>query len=245
MQPLMYTEIADWFHLLTAPEEYAEEAETYRQAIHRFAPQARTLLELGSGGGNNASHLKRDFELTLVELSPAMIKLSERLNPELEHIQGDMRTVRLERQFEAVFIHDAIMYMTSLEDLRQAIRTAALHCRLGGVVLLAPDCTRETFKPGTDCGGHDGPQRSLRYLEWEWDPDPADSTFFTDYAYLLREANGSVRTLYDRHTLGLFSQEEWLGVLREQGLQGHALPFMHSEVEPGETVLFVGVKKCA
>ena len=86
MQPLMYTEIADWFHLLTAPEDYAEEAEIYRNTIRRFALQAHTLLELGSGGGNNASHLKQHFSLTLVELSPEMIKLSQRLNPELEHI---------------------------------------------------------------------------------------------------------------------------------------------------------------
>ena len=37
MQPLMYTEIAAWFHLLTAPEDYAEEAAVYREVIHRFA----------------------------------------------------------------------------------------------------------------------------------------------------------------------------------------------------------------
>ena len=29
----------------------------------------RTLLELGSGGGNNASHLKARFEMVLVEPS--------------------------------------------------------------------------------------------------------------------------------------------------------------------------------
>jgi SAM-dependent methyltransferase len=242
MQPLMYTDIAAWFHLLTAPQEYAEEAGIYLRTIRQFAPQAKTMLELGSGGGNNASHLKQHFSLTLVELSPDMIRLSQGLNPELEHIQGDMRSVRLERRFEVVFIHDAIMYMTSLEDLRKAIRTAAWHLQPGGLVLLAPDCTRETFKPSTDSGGHDGGERGLRYLEWSWDPDPSDSTFITDYAYLLREADGSVRCLHDRHTLGLFSQEEWLEALREEGFQAQVLPFEHSEVEAGTTVLFVGVK---
>jgi SAM-dependent methyltransferase len=242
MQPLMYTDIAAWFHLLTAPEDYAEEAGIYLRTIRRFAPQAKTLLELGSGGGNNASHLKQQLALTLVELSPEMIRLSQSINPDLEHVQGDMRSVRLERRFEVVFIHDAIMYMTSLEDLRKAIRTAAWHLQPGGLVLLAPDCTRETFKPSTDSGGHDGGERGLRYLEWSWDPDPSDSTFITDYAYLLREADGSVRCLHDRHTLGLFSQEEWLEALREEGFQAQVLPFEHSEVEAGTTVLFVGVK---
>ena len=240
--PRMYSEIAAWFHLLTAPEEYLEEAGIYLQAIRQFAPQAQTLLELGSGGGNNASHLKQHFRMTLVDLSPDMLRLSQGLNPELEHIQGDMRAVRLDRAFDAVFVHDAIMYMTTLEDLRLAVHTASLHCKAGGMVLLAPDCTRETFKADTDCGGHDGGGRGMRYLEWTWDPDPTDSTFLVDYAYLLREADGSIRSLSDRHTHGLFSREEWFSVLRQEGFQPRLLPFNHSEVEPGSVEMFVGLK---
>jgi SAM-dependent methyltransferase len=240
--PRMYSEIAPWFHLLTAPEEYTEEAGIFRETVRRFAPQAHTLLELGSGGGNNASHLKAHYRMTLADLSPEMLALSRSINPELEHVLGDMRSVRLERQFDAVFIHDAIMYMTTLEDLRLAIRTAAVHCKPGGMLLIAPDCTRETFKPETDCGGNDGAGRALRYLEWTWDPDPSDSTFLVDYAYLLREADGSTRAVQDRHTNGLFSREEWLAVLREEGFQPQILPFEHSEIEPGSGQLFVGLK---
>lgn len=242
MQPRMYNEIAAWFHLLTAPEEYAEEASIYLQVFRQFAPQAATLLELGSGGGNNASFLKKHFSMTLVDLSPEMLQLSQGLNPELEHIQGDMRTVRLDRRFDAVFIHDAIMYMTTREDLQQAIHTAALHTRAGGMILLVPDTTRETFKPATDWGGHDKGGRGMRYLEWAWDPDPADSTFLVDYAYLLRDKDGSVRCLHDRHMNGLFSHEEWKAVLRQEGFEPHILPFEHSEVEPGSMVMFVGVR---
>ena len=134
------------------------------------------------------------------------------------------------------------MYMTSRADLQQAVHTAVLHCKPGGVVFLAPDCTQETFRPGTDHGGHDGPQRGLRYLEWTWDPDPTDSQFLVDYAYLLREADGSVRSLYDRHVNGLFSQAEWLEVMQAEGLRARVLPFEHSQIEPGATVMFMGLK---
>jgi len=238
----MYSDIPPWFHLLTAPAEYTEEAGIYRQTIRQFAPQAKTLLELGSGGGNNASHLKQDFTLTLVDLSPQMLQLSQSLNPDLEHIQGDMRTIRLDRTFDVVFMHDAVMYMTTLKDLRQAVHTASLHCKPGGLVLLVPDCTRETFKPGTDCGGNDGGGRGMRYLEWTWDPDPADSTFLVDYAYLLREADGSVRVMHDRHAHGLFSRAEWLAVLEAEGFKAQIMPFDHSEIEPGSVEMFLGVK---
>src|SRR5438132_2557332 len=162
----MYTEFADWFHLLTAPEEYAEEAEFYlrllREALREWP---RTVLELGSGGGNNAWHYKRRVQaVTLTDLSAGMLALSQTRNPECEHIEGDMRTLRLHRAFDAVFVHDAVCYLTSQDDLKQAMATAFVHCRPGGVALFAPDHVRETFQAGTDCGGNDGQGRGLRYL---------------------------------------------------------------------------------
>lgn len=241
--PTMYTDFALWFHALTAPEEYAEEAEIYRReflAASRIP--VKEVLELGSGGGNNASHLKHHFQLTLVDLSPDMLRISRGLNPECEHLQGDMRTVRLERLFDAVFVHDAIMYMTSLDDLRQVIETAYLHCKPGGVALFVPDCVKETFRPSTDHGGHDREGRSMRYLEWNWDPDPTDPTFVADFAYLLRQPDGSVRCEHDRHTLGLFPRLDWLRLLEETGFTAQIRPFDHSEVEPGMTEMFLGVK---
>ena len=169
----LYGDLAPWFHLLTAPEDYAVEAARYERLILESLPEAETLLELGSGGGNNASHLKRRFACTLSDLSPQMLTLSRELNPECEHVLGDMRTLRLGRTFDAVFVHDAVAYMTTESDLRDCIGTALAHTRPGGVALFVPDFTRETFTPGTSHGGHDGADgRSLRYLEWSVDPDP-------------------------------------------------------------------------
>src|SRR5438874_2977152 len=132
--PKLYGELASWFHLLSSPPDYAEEAEFARGLlVDASATPPVTVLELGSGGGNNASHLKAHFKMTLVDLSQGMLELSRKLNPECEHIEGDMKTLRLGRTFDAVFIHDAIMYMTSEHDLRLALETASVHCKPGGV----------------------------------------------------------------------------------------------------------------
>ena len=47
-----------------------------------------------------------------------MLDLSRTINPECEHVQGDMRTLRLGRVFDAIFVEDAVMYLTSVADLR-------------------------------------------------------------------------------------------------------------------------------
>jgi SAM-dependent methyltransferase len=218
-EPRLYGELAGWFHLLTPPEEYAEEAEIYR----RLLGPVRTVLELGSGGGNNASHLKAHYEMTLVDPSEDMLELSRGINPECRHLAGDMRTLRLGETFDAVFIHDAIDYMTTLDDLRAAMATAHAHLGPHGVAVFAPDHVRETFEPGTDHGGTDAGDRGLRYLEWTRDPDPSDSTYTADYAYLLREGN-EVRVELDHHICGLFARDEWLGALRHTGFRPEISP---------------------
>jgi len=179
----------------------------------------------------------------LVEPSAGMLAVSRALNPECEHVQGDMRTVRLGREFDAVFVHDAVCYMTTESDLRLAIETAAVHCRPGGAALFAPDHVRENFQASTDHGGHDGATRALRYLEWTTDPDPADTTYLVDYAYLLRTADGQVDVVHDRHVEGLFSRSDWIRLLTSAGFDATAVPFEHSEVEPGFHEVFVAARK--
>ena len=236
----MYDEISSWFHLITSPHEYAVEAEFYGRVLEESAEIAvKTVLELGSGGGNNASHMKARYDLTLVDLSESMLDLSRSINPECEHVPGDMRTMRLDRQFDGVFVHDAVMYMTTEEDLRTAIATAFEHCRPGGAAVFAPDDARETFTPRTDHGGHDGEGRSLRYLEWIWDPDPGDDTFVADYAYLLREAGGEARVIHDRHVCGLFPRATWLRLIEEAGFKARRRDGIPGETGPD---VFVGVK---
>ena len=216
--PKLYSELASWFHLLSAPAEYAEEAEFARRTLVESSPTPiDTVLELGAGGGNNASHLKASFAMTLSDISPSMLEQSRTINPECEHIADDMRTLRIGREFDAVFVHDALTYMTTRDDLIQCLTTARIHCKRGGVALFMPDYVRERFVTGVHHGGHDGDGRSLRFFEWTFDPDPSDDTYTVDFVILLREGNSSVRVEHDHHVNGLFSRDEWLECLREAG----------------------------
>jgi len=243
--PSLYDELAQWWPLLSPPADYAEEAAIYTALLHGASDRPpRSLLELGSGGGNNASFMKRHFDdVVLVDPAPGMLTVSRALNPDCRHVEGDMRSVRLGRDFDCVFVHDAICYMTRADDLARAIATAAVHCRAGGVALFCPDFVVETFRSGTDHGGSDSHDRGLRYLEWSFDPDPDDTTYTVDYAYLLRDTDGSVRVRHDRHVEGLFPRATWLRLLDAAGFDARVVPFEHSDVEPGSCELFLARRR--
>jgi len=216
----LYDELAEWWPVFSDPKEYRREAAHIARVLRKSTrPAPRTVLELGSGGGNSAFHLKAHFTMTLVDLSPRMLSVSRKLNPECEHIKGDIRTVRLGRTFDAVFVHDAVCHMTTEADLRAVMQTAYVHCSPGGVALFVPDFVRETFVAGTDQGGSDSPRRRLRFLQWVFDPDPTDTTYLVDFAILLRNPKGEARVVHDRHVLGLFPRARWLRLMREVGLK--------------------------
>jgi SAM-dependent methyltransferase len=227
--PRLYADLASWWPLLSPPDEsYAEEAAAIiamlTEALGRCPP---TILELGSGGGNNALYLKRHARMTLVDLAPAMLAVSRQINPESEHVAGDMRVVRLGRTFDAVVIHDAIMYLLTEDDLAAALVTAHEHLKPGGAVIVLPDCVRETYVPHTESGGEDGADgRSLRYLIWCQEPTPeptalpdGGTAFYEDFLMLLRNVDGSVEAVHDRHRFGLFARAAWIAAFRRAGFQ--------------------------
>lgn len=233
----MYGELAGWFHLLTAPDEYADEAAEVLELLAESAgAPLETALELGTGGGNLASHLGGRLRLTLTDTSPQMLEQSRHVNTDAEHLVGDMRTLRLDRTFDAVVIHDAVGYMTTEADLSAAFETAYVHLRDGGAAIFLPDWVLDGYAPVTEHGGRDADGRGARYLEWDRDVEPDGHTVITDYIIVTRDVDGSVGVHHGEHTFGIFPRATWLRLLVDVGFEAR-----HVIGQEGRE-LFVGVR---
>ena len=241
-QPRLYRDLAHLWPLTSPPSDYREEAQIWLQVIAEHLGDGRPhILELGVGGGHNLSHLTASCDATAVDLSEAMLALSRRLNPEVDHHVGDMRSVRLERTFDAVLIHDAASYLLDEDDLRRAFETAAAHLRPGGLFVAAPDHFVETFTGSAAFherhvfGGVE-----VVCFEYQYDPDPTDTTMELRFVFIVRDG-AEVTVEHDHHVTGLMSMRRWLELMDEAGFDAAARDY---PVVPEEThYLLVGTKR--
>lgn len=230
--PRLYSDLAWLWPMWGRPEEYADYCAHAMRLMRRHTRiPIRSLLDIGCGGGKNAYNLKRDCEVTGLDLSPVMLAQARDLNPECEFVQEDMRSFSLNRTFDAVLMNDSVSYMLTPADLRSAFESAWRHLNPGGVMVATPDETRETFVQNNTCATTGSPAQGQAsgspvsgieavFIENNYDPDPLDDTYETTMIYLIREG-GRLRVETDRHVLGLFALDVWRETLTEAGFGIH------------------------
>jgi SAM-dependent methyltransferase len=218
----LYEDLAWTWPIISPPEDYIEETEELCQAIRDSSQiEVKTLLNLGCGGGHNDYTLKKHFDVTGIDRSKSMLSLARQLNPEVVYLPGDMRTVRLEKTFDAVVITDAIAYMLTEDDLQATFRTAFVHLKSGGVFFTFAEVTREHFQQNkTDYSVHTQDDTEITFIENLFDPDPTDTTYQATFVYLIRrKGQPEVTIKTDCHLIGIFGLETWLGLLNEVGFK--------------------------
>jgi ubiquinone/menaquinone biosynthesis C-methylase UbiE len=189
----------------------------YVDLIKRTASEPpSTLLHLGSGAGGHDRIFKRHFTVTGVDLSLGMLNKARVAHPDIEYLEGDMRTLRLNRQFDVVVIPDSIDYMASQDDLRLAIQTAVAHLKTSGVLLVVAK-TEETFQNNNFAytGEKDGVHVTL--LENNYINPFRPNIYEATFVYLIRQ-QGELTIHTDHQVLGLFSHATWEKVFNDTEL---------------------------
>jgi len=205
-------------------KEYADWCNFVVKLINKYAKiPAKSLLDITCGGGKNVFNLRKHFEVTGIDISPVMLKQAKELNPDCEFLQGDMRFFSLEKTFDAILMDDGVSYITNRDDLKAAFTIAFQHLDPGGVLIVGPDFTTETFiqnqtvtTPANIKISPDGVE--VIFIENYYDPDPNDDVYEGTMLYLIRE-NGKLRIETDFHRLGLFPINVWRKTLMRAGFE--------------------------
>jgi len=215
---ISYEELAWTDLLISPPESCSGEVEAFCSIIKENSLiETKSLLHLASGAGVYDYTFKRHFQVTGVDISDGMLDVARELNPEVDYVKGDMRKVELDRLFDAVAIPDAIAYMSSRNDLQQALTTAAKHLIPGGVLFIVAH-TKDEFRENNFAYSGSGDGVDVTVFENNHILKPAGDQYEAIIIYLIRRA-GELKVYTDRHLLGLFGLETWQELLNDQGLK--------------------------
>jgi hypothetical protein len=231
VRPRLYSDLQWIWPLLSPKEDYKEEAETIVQEFHKLgAVDGSRMLHLGSGGGSLDFHLKRNFEITGVDISGPMRRFAGSINPEVEYLDGDIRTARI-GAFDVVMLHDAIAYMTTEADLYAAYETIAANLRPGGAFVSMPEQVLEGFRQDRVHGQtHRDDTTSVTTVEVSHDPDPNDTNYETTFIYLIRRA-GYLEIETDVHTIGVYPLATFIEAAEAAGLSAEVVNVKLSDMD--------------
>jgi trans-aconitate methyltransferase len=109
-----------------------------REPIEMFLRLLRpggTVLDLGCGTGDPIARLllERGCRVTGVDSSPSLLAIARERLPEGEWLVGDLRTLDLDRRFDAVLAWHSFFHL-SIEDQRATIPRLAAHAAPGAAL---------------------------------------------------------------------------------------------------------------
>jgi trans-aconitate methyltransferase len=210
------------------------EARRVSEEVRRTNPTARTLLDVACGTGRYLPLLATEFEITGIDLNPDMIEAARRNLPDGTFEVADMTDFRLGRQFDVIIcLFSSIAYSVRLERLRATVERMAAHLEPGGVVIVEPWYSPETFWDGHVASNY--LERADLRVAWMYRQERHGRRSILPIHYLVASADG-VEHFVERHEHGLFTPEEYRGAMESTGLR-----VTHDPVGFGRG-LYVGVR---
>lgn len=212
-------------------KDYAAEVNKLHRIIreHRQS-KGKTLLDVACGTGVHAGYLSKYYQVEGLDLDRTMVAVAKKKHPNIHFHHGDMTDFSLRRQFDVVVcLFSSIGYAKTKTRLQKAIKNMGKHLCPGGVLLIEPWYTPETWNAGRIFTvqvskpdlkivrmSHGGQKGKVSTLEFQ---------------YLIGTSKGIEHSV-EFHELGLFTHEEYmqafeaarLNVIHDpEGLDGRGL----------------------
>ena len=240
---------AHQYDALYGEKNYPAECDAVEELLRRHAKgPTHALLDLGCGTGTHALLLaQRGYAVTGVDRSPAMLGLARKKAESADtrliatppvFDQGDLRTTRLGRTFDAALMMFAVLgYQTTDADVSAAMRTVAAHLRPGGVFICDLWYGPAVLAIGTSDRARviDGPGGQLHRTS-SGAIDRAHHTCRVDFRTWRVVGGETIDESAESHTMRYFFQDELEKFFDAAGLDACAMhPFENLDARPTES----------
>ncbi len=218
--------LADYYDRLHGSARVLSAYPFLHDLFRRRGP-VRSVLDVACGTfAINLPLAKRGYEVVGRDLSEAMLAVARRnlgsAQRTADVARGDLRSLRLGRTFDAVLcLGTAFNYITEDADVRKALRTARLHLRPGGLLVL--DLTNFTsfgakprnVRAETDYRDPDGTRIAIYAFN---DQDRRRRIHTARFITLVHRGN-LIRLSFDESPLRMWTKDSLAGALARDGFR--------------------------
>ncbi|HJR45864.1 MAG TPA: class I SAM-dependent methyltransferase [Actinomycetota bacterium] len=214
----MFNKTARFYDALYSWKDYRGEIEKLLAIIDRHVPKAGSLLDVACGTGKHLELLRDRFDVEGVDLDPELLDIARARNRGLSLHLADMRELDLGRTFDVVMcLFSSIGYVGTKTGLERATAALAAHVAPGGVLLIEPWFSPQTFQPEGHIGWLAVDEPDLKIVRADL-PREEDGVSIIDFHYLIATHDG-IDYVTERHELGLFTPQQHRAAITAAGLE--------------------------
>jgi SAM-dependent methyltransferase len=201
-------------------KKWEEEVQQFSALVKRYKRSGgNSLLAVACGTGGHEQHLQKDFDVTGLDIDPAMLAIARERLPGVDLHCASMVDFRLDRKFDVVMcLFSAIGYANTPDSLQRSIRTMSEHLVPGGILVVEPWISLQEFRPGAVFATFvDQPDLKVARMNTNI---LRGTISVIDFHYLVGTPKG-VEHFTEHHELGLYSAEEYRRAFQACGLETH------------------------
>lgn len=214
-----FNEMAEYYDAMYVDSDgYEKECS---QVFELFQKHCRSggnaLLDIACGTGEQAGYLSRQFNVTGFDLSDGMVDIARKKVPEAEFHVADMCEFDLGRQFDVVVnLYGSIGFVENLHRMQDAVNASYRHLMAGGVFILTPWSSKETFQEGIFSAASQ--QDGICFCRMEVLRRLSDDKARVEMHHLVGK-NLNVNSYKHEQTISLFSEAEYVSALKSAGFE--------------------------
>lgn len=219
---MTFSEYAKFYDLLYRTKDYKYEFENIIKRIP--INEIDNVLELGCGTGTYSVIAAEYFEnVSAVDLSQDMIQLAQLKNhrTNISYSVNDLCKVEFLEKFDFIFsLFHVFSYLTSIDSLKEAIKTASNHMKAGSFLCFdvwssAGFVSNKLETRRKEALNSDG-SRIIRYSYSNH--NPTEETVLVNFDFVVLEKLEAPKFFQERHLMKYWSKETICSVANDFGL---------------------------
>ena len=213
----MFSKTPHYYDKIYASKDYQGEAQRLVAVIREnLCSKGNQLLDVACGTGHHIEYLKEHFAVEGLDISEELLEVARQRNPGVLFHQADMIHFELGKRFDVVTcLFSSIGYARTIENLKRAVNCMAQHVVPGGVVVIEPWFTPDTWRPGTVHAQFvDEPELKIARINTSY---VEGRLSYFDLHYLIGTPEGTEHFV-EHHEMGLFEQDEMVAAFEGAGL---------------------------